>query len=97
MLIYLRISRDRSSTATKGKEYAPDRYENPDHMSGPKRIGAYIYETIDPYSGNILHMVGEELGVEISPASYMIYTAKAFIWIFVCIIFAREKAGSDIA
>lgn len=73
---------EKNVVVLNGKEYGPQKVDNPEHLRGAARIGAYVFELISPYSGNGLFLIYEGItstGSEltISPVISMLYILKA--------------------
>ena len=64
-----------------GTEYPPEQLENEEHLTGMKRYGAYIFEAVDPYSGNSLYMVEQETENPLNRITYILYALKGFLWV----------------
>ena len=63
-----------------GKEYPPQRINNPEHYTGLKKAGAVFLEMIDPFSGCALPLLKEE-GIQVPIYADLLYVIKAVFWI----------------
>ncbi|MBR4462730.1 MAG: hypothetical protein IKS51_09145 [Erysipelotrichaceae bacterium] len=65
----------------EGIEYASEQVEDPDHLKGLPRVGAYLYEMLNPYAGNSLFFYEEAEGTKLPEYVPLLYVAKAILWI----------------
>ena len=72
---------DKNVMVVEGKEYPPEQADNPEHFRGLSRIGAFLFEAADPYSGSTLYMAQEISEVDSSPLISLGYLLKATCWI----------------
>ena len=72
---------DKNVIIVDGREYKPELVENPDHLKGIARIAAFVFEVLNPYSGNSLEMIRQI--IEKTPALWAVlfYSVKALCWI----------------
>ena len=68
---------DKNVMVVEGKEYPPEKVDNPEHLKGLSRISAFLYEAVDPYSGTTLYMAQEISEIESSPLISLGYLLKA--------------------
>lgn len=72
---------DKNVLVVEGEEYPPEQIDNPDSLRGPSRIGAFLFEAADPYSGTGLFLAEKALEIDSSPLLSAGYLLKAAIWI----------------
>ena len=72
---------DKNVMVVEGKEYPPEQIDNPEHLRGLSRIGAFLFEAADPYSGSTLYMAQEISEIESNPLLSLGYLLKAACWI----------------
>ena len=58
------------------REFEAEYIENPEHFKGISRIGAFLFEMLDPYSGNSLEMVRQIVEVSIGKWAILFYFLK---------------------
>ena len=73
---------ERNVIVFDGKEHEPKEVDNPDHFSGLSRVGAFLFEALNPYAGNALPVVQEEFESDIGIPVLLLYALKSFFWIF---------------
>lgn len=77
----------RNVVILEGKEYPPESLENEEYYRGFHRIGAYLFELVNPYSGNGLSMILEAdvfTGMEANSFSLwhgIFYVLKDICWL----------------
>ena len=65
----------------EGMEYPPESADNPDSLRGVSRIGAFLFEAVDPYSGTGLFLAETAAEIDSNPLISAGYLLKAAVWI----------------
>ena len=75
----------------EGREYEPEQLENPDHVKGIKRMGCYLFELLNPYSGNSLYLYEHMDQNKVPIVVAACYILKATIWIILAGRLMKEE------
>ena len=79
----------------EGTEYEPETIANPEHFTGWKQAGSYVFELLDPYAGNELCMVETIMDDTQIPLWVMIaYIVKAVMWGAISFGFMKRRCTS---
>ena len=85
---------EKNVVVLEGKEYPPRQERNPEHLFGIGRWGGFLYEVLDPYSGNSLYLAEQESSAGISIHVYGLYALKAALWICAAFILKGKNGGA---
>ena len=76
-----------------GTEYSPRQADNPEYLRGVKRMGAILYEALNPYGGNGLFAAYEvESNINISVVALILYVAKALLFVLLTMGLKNSKS-----
>ncbi len=84
---------NKNAVIVDGREYAPQLIDNADAYHGLQRAGAYVFELLNPYSGNSLYFLEiSEEKIRLSVIVLLLYGMKACMWTMLCgLNTAKEK------
>ncbi len=87
---------DKNVLVVEGKEYDPEQVENPEYLTGGRRLGAYVLEVLDPYSGHSLLMAEQAAGMTVKPGVPALYALKGVLWILaaLCVPGRPERSAA---
>ena len=74
------MTKKRMSSSRKVRNIPPKEAENPDHTKGIERIRTFVFEALDPYSGEGLTIVETEPDIDVSVLVCCAYIIKAVLW-----------------
>ena len=82
---------EKNVLVVEGTEYPPRQVENEDYYKGAARIGAYVYNVIDPFSGCSLPMVQDIVEDRLPAKAVVLHMLLAILWIAVPILLINKK------
>ena len=74
-----------------GTEYPQKECPNPAYYTGAKRVGAMIFETVDPYAPFTLPLTAHDIGLEVPMLALLGYFIKSLLWILLP-LFGKKTA-----
>ena len=76
-------------------EYPPRQVENGDHYRGIVRIGAYVYDILDPFSGCTLSMVQEIIEERMPVKVVVLHYIYAALWLALPMLIKRKQKAAQ--
>ncbi len=82
---------EKNVMVVEDKEYEAQQLPNDEYYSGLPRIGAYVYELLDPYAGNSLYFLEDADGSKAPLAVCFLYLLKSLGWIVAALLLKKAK------
>ena len=82
---------EKNAVVGNGQEYPPEIVPNPEHTVGAKRAAGLGFTVINPYSGNSLELLRQELYVRIPLWAVLLHLVKSVFWIGLAALVPGKK------
>ena len=86
---------ERNVLVVEDMEYPPRQEENSDHYRGIVRIGAYVYDILDPFSGCTLSMVQEVIEERLPVKAVVLHYLYAALWLALPMLIKRKQKAAQ--